>query len=187
MLRKYDVTDFWAERPRLFRERYGMIEVRDGKLYRVRLRPLPKLVSLAEVLFVGRAYHSRVGGDRCLLYYNQPRRFSNFIALKYIVSARDTTLASLHGALVVLDEIARMKRTDALLCDVSNFRISDRLLRRWGWEPHLPSRWRRHHIKRFYGSYPDNAGSTVLPPEPVAEPAAPLPLLEPAAGELVLS
>jgi hypothetical protein len=163
----HDITDFWAHAQRIRSGRYGVIDVRDGKLFRVRLRPFPKIVSIAEVVFAGRGYHAHVGGDRCLLFYNQPRRFSNFIALKYIVSSRDTTLASAHGALVVLDEIARIKQTDALLCDVSNFRISDRLLQRWGWEPHRPSRWRRHHIKRFYGTYPDNAGSTVLPPRPV--------------------
>ena len=34
-------------------------------------------------------------------------------------------------------------------------RISSRLAQRWGWEAHKPSRWRRHFIKRFYGSYPE--------------------------------
>jgi hypothetical protein len=169
MFWKYDITDFWAERDHIRDGRYGMIEVRDGEFIRLRLRLLPKVVSLAEVLLIGRWYHARAGGDRCLLFYNQPRRFSNFLALKYVVSARDTTLSSFHGALVVLDEIARIKGADALLCDVSNFRISDRLLARWGWQPHRPSRWRRHHIKRFYGTYPDNAGSTVLPPRPSAD------------------
>ena len=33
-------------------------------------------------------------------------------------------------------------------------RISSRLAERWGWQRHKPSRWRRHFIKRFYGSYP---------------------------------
>jgi hypothetical protein len=58
----------------------------------------------------------------------------------------------------VLDEIARLKRSDALLCDVSNWRISERLMARFGWEPHCPSRWHRHYIKRFYGEYPPPAG-----------------------------
>jgi len=58
----------------------------------------------------------------------------------------------------VLDEIARIKRSDALLTDASNLRISDRLLARWGWVPHTSSRWHRHHIKRFYGNYPPASG-----------------------------
>jgi hypothetical protein len=48
------------------------------------------------------------------------------------------------------------------LTDVSNLRISDRLLRRWGWEAHCPSRWHRHFIKRYYGTYPDPADAWQL-------------------------
>jgi hypothetical protein len=92
--------------------------------------------------------------DRCLLYYNQPRRFSNFLALKYIVSTHGTTYATFRTALITLDQIAELKRTDAILCDAANSRLSDRLFRRFGWEPHKPQRWRRNFIKRFYGAYP---------------------------------
>ena len=45
-----------------------------------------------------------------------------------LVSTRDCRLATVRGALVVLDEIARLKRSDAILADASNGRISDRLL-----------------------------------------------------------
>ena len=78
----------------------------------------------------------------------------NYLALKYVVSHRETTLASFRGALRVLDEIARLKGVDALVCEASNPRISARLLRRWGWERHLPRSRRRHYIKRFYGQFP---------------------------------
>ena len=57
--------------------------------------------------------------------------------------------------LVILDEIARLKGTDAIVAEVRNLRISERLLRRWGWESHMPTSRRRHYIKRFYGTYPD--------------------------------
>ena len=56
--------------------------------------------------------------------------------------------------MLVLDQIARLKRTDALLCDIAGSRISDRLMSRFGWEPHKPQRWHRNYIKRFYGQYP---------------------------------
>ena len=107
----------------------------------------------------GSRRHRERPGDRCLLYYNQPRRHPNFLALKYIVSHRDCTLATVQRRVDVLDEVARIKRSDAILCDVWNARISDRLLARWGWEPHSPSRWHRHYIKRFYGVYPAARGS----------------------------
>ena len=131
-----------------------MIEAADGRFRRVVLRPFPKIVSVPGAMLMGGLRHRRRPGDSIRLYYNRPRRFPNFLVLKYAESARRTSFASLTRALSVLDEIARLMRSDALLCDVSNGRISSRLLGRWGWEPHCPSWFHRHYIKRFYGSYP---------------------------------
>jgi hypothetical protein len=148
------VTDLAAGSDLLRRRHYGMIEVAQGRLRRVAIRPFPKLVSAPGILLIGGWRHQHQTGDRIRLYYNQPRRFSNFLVLKYAESARDTSMATLTRALAVLDEIARLKHSDALLCDVANARITTKLLGRWGWEPHCPSWFHRHHIKRFYGDYP---------------------------------
>ena len=79
----------------------------------------------------------------------------NFLALAYALSARETSMRTVRVGLDVLDEIARLKTSDALLCDAGNWRISQRFMRRWGWEPHCPTAWwHRHFIKRFYGAYP---------------------------------
>jgi hypothetical protein len=136
---------------------YGVIEAEGGRFRRVVLRPYPKLVSVPEILLLGGLYHRRRSADRCRLYYDQPRRFRNFLVVKYVVSGRGTTYRTCWRALDALDEIARLKRTDALLCDLSNWRISREMMARWGWEPHCPSRWHRHYIKRFYGRYPPPA------------------------------
>ena len=98
----------------------------------------------------------RIPGDRCRLYYNQPRTSPDYLALKYVLSSRDSSLATFFGALAVLDEVARIKRSDAIVTDVANFRISERLLARFGWERHTTSRWHRNYIKRFYGQYPQS-------------------------------
>lgn len=148
------VTDLRAQAEILRRRRYGVIEVAGERLVGVHLRPWPKLISIHEGLWFGGRYHRRHEGNRCLLYYNQPRAHSNFLALKYVRSSRGTTLATFRATLTLLDEIARIKGTDATVTDVSNLRISDRLLRRWGWEAHCASRWHRHFIKRYYGAYP---------------------------------
>jgi hypothetical protein len=74
--------------------------------------------------------------------------------VRYVISSHDCTYATARMAARVLDEIARIKGTDALLCDVAFSRISDRLLARWGWEPHKPQRFHRNYVKRFYGTYP---------------------------------
>lgn len=148
------ITDLAAGAETLTRRRYGVIEMVGGRLEAIRLRPFPKIVTAPGIMLFGNAFHEHSAGDRLWLYYNQPVRFPNFLVLKYVVSGRESPFASLTRALDVLDEIARLKRSDALLCDVGNWRISARLLTRWGWQPHCPSRWHRHYIKRFYGEYP---------------------------------
>ena len=148
------VTDLSSGADVLRRRAYGVIEAVEGRFRRIRLRPFPKLASVPEILLVGGTIHRHRRRDRCLVYYNQPRRFRNFLAVKYVVSSRGTKLATVCRALEVLDEVARLKGTDALLCDVANRRLSSAVLARWGWEPHCPSRWHRHYIKRFYGSHP---------------------------------
>lgn len=157
------VTDLIEGSEVLRRRPYGVIEVATGRFRGVVLRPFSKVISAPEILLFGGLFHAHRSGDRLRLYYNQPRRFRNFLVLKYVVSARQTGMGTLTRALAVLDEIARLKRSDALLCDVGNWRISTRLMGRWGWEPHCPSRWHRHYIKRFYGEYrppPDWIGGT---------------------------
>ncbi len=143
-----DGAEILARRP------YGVIELVEGQFRQVRLRPFAKFISVPEISLLGGWHHRRRPGDLVRLYYNQPWRFRNFLVLKYIVSARQTTMKTFCRALDVLDEIARLKRSDALLCDASNWRLSTKMIARWGWQPHSPSRWHRHYIKRFYGRYP---------------------------------
>ena len=107
-----------------------------------------------QLVGAGRGFDRRATGDRCWLYYNQPYWHRRFLALKFVVSSREATFGTFRSTLIVLDEIARIKHTDAILAEVRNLRISDRLLRRWGWESHLSASRRRHFIKRFYGNYP---------------------------------
>lgn len=148
------VQDWTANADVLRRRRYGVIETTAGRVTAVHLRPWPKLIAWPEVWPVDPLYHARGQSDRCLLYYNQPLFHSNFLALKYIVTTHGTSYATFHAALAALDVLAELKRSDALLCDAANRRISDRLLARFGWQPHKPQPWRRNFIKRFYGVYP---------------------------------
>ena len=147
-------TDLTKDAELLRRRRFGVIETVEGDLRQIRLRPFPTFASLAGVLFSGERQHARQVGDRCLIYYNQPFRAPKFLAVVYAISTRRTTYRTFYAATRVLDEIARLKGSDALLCDIGVSRISDRLMRRWGWEPHCPQRWHRDYIKRFYGKYP---------------------------------
>ncbi|OHB74777.1 MAG: hypothetical protein A2W31_05825 [Planctomycetes bacterium RBG_16_64_10] len=148
------VTDLAAGADIVRARRYGIVVVAEGRLVAVWMWPLPKLLAWPEVVPVGRRYHARGPRDRCRLYYNQPWRFPNYLALRYVVSAAGTSLATFRAALSVLDAIAQIKGSDALLCDIANSRISARLMARWGWQAHKPGRMHRNYIKRFYGKYP---------------------------------
>jgi hypothetical protein len=151
------VTDFEAESERVRARRYGVIETVGGRLQAIHLRPWPKLVAWPEFWPLSPRYHAAGEPDRCLLYYNQPRRLPNFLALKYIVSTAGTSYRTFRAALVVLDAIAELKRIDAIVCDAANVRLTNRLMARFGWEPHKPQRWHRNFIRRFYGAYPTAA------------------------------
>jgi hypothetical protein len=148
------IRDFDSGRDRIRARRYGVIEICNGTLRAVHLRPWPKCVSLTELLPLGPRYHRRGRADRCLLYYNQPWRIPNFLALRYVISSEGTSYRTFRAALAMLDRIAALKQIDAIVCDAANIRLSDRFMKRMGWEPHKPQRWHRNFIRRFYGVYP---------------------------------
>lgn len=140
---------------KIFCRAYGIIVIENGQFQQVRFKPWPKIISSFEVNHFGEKTHTQSEAiDRCTLYYNQPFFHKNFLALKYVVSNRGTSFRSFRLATKILDEVAQIKRSDALVCEVSNLRISDRLLSRWGWQEHLQNNSGRHFIKRFYGKYP---------------------------------
>src|SRR3954453_11709757 len=112
--------------------RYGVIETAGSKLRAVHLRAWPKLLAAPELLPLGPKYHQRGEADRCLLYYNQPRRMPNFLALKYIVTTYRTGFRTFRAALTALDAIAEIKRIDAIVCDAANLRLSDLVMARLG-------------------------------------------------------
>lgn len=153
------ICDLGSESDRLRAWRYGVIETVGGKFTAVHLRAWPKLASLPELWPQGLKYHAQGQADRCFLYYNQPRRMPNFLALRYVVSTEGTSYRTFRAALLALDAVAEIKRTDAIVCDAANMRLSDRLMARLGWEPHKPQRWHRNFIRRFYGVYPSRVGA----------------------------
>ena len=154
--------DLQADADLLRRRFHGIIETRDGQLSVIYLRPWPATVSIFRLWrdMWGRTVTPKE--DVCRLYFDQLRSQPNYMALKYVVSHSGTSFATARAAARVLDEIARIKRTDAIVCEARNARISDRLLARWGWQRHVLTSKRRHFIKRFYGYYPVRGGLSLL-------------------------
>ena len=151
------VTDLELQADELRAGSCGVIEIVASRLVDIHLWPWPKQASLLEVWWGENWHHHRAKGDRCLLYYKQPRRLPNFLALTYILSSSGATFRTSRGALAVLDEIAHIKRSDAIVCQVKSSRITERLLRRFGWDRHITGSRSRHYIKRFYGEYAEPA------------------------------
>lgn len=150
-------TDLSDPQGKIFCRAYGTIIVEDGEFQRIRFKPWPKIISSLEINLLGQKTHNAAESqDRCTLYYNQPFFHKRFLALKYIVSTKGTSFKSFRLAVRVLDEVARIKQSDAIVSEVTNFKISNRLMKRWGWESHLKDRPNRHFIKRFYGEYPES-------------------------------
>ncbi len=144
------VTDLERQQATVRKRRYGVLSVSAGQFEQICFRPFPKLFSIQEFTAIGGWRRRNAAGDRCWLYFNQPRNHSQFIAVKFVIGTPNMSLLTLHAALRTLDRIGQIKGSDALLCDAANLRISDRMLKRFGWEPHAPSRWHRNFIRRLY-------------------------------------
>jgi hypothetical protein len=129
--------------------------MRAGKLVEVQRRLSCGSVSVAQVWW--QAKYGRNDDDICWIDYHQPLGMSGFLTLDYIRSGTKAGFKTFVGACNVLDEIARIRGTSAIVAHVTNGNISDRLLSRLGWEKHL-SHWNgRHWIRRFYDGYPESA------------------------------
>jgi hypothetical protein len=151
------IREIEANRETLRKRPYGVIEVLQGRFVRVQLRPWPKYASLLEVHWLQAMKSKRHQQDGCRLFYNQPMGHRNFLTLSYVESSLNTQLKTIYRALDVLTQIAYIKQSDAIIAEVTNKRISDRLLIRRGWERYMEQKRQRHWIKRFYGSFPESA------------------------------
>lgn len=137
--------------------RRGVIVVSGGELKSIRKRYWPQVGSSARIWWD--AKFRSVQTDTCWLYYSSTRAIPGFVTLDYVRSGQHTTLRTFRGAVLVLDEIARRRQAVALFAHVGTTAISDRLLRRWGWEPHAQHLSGRHWVKRFYDGYPETSWS----------------------------
>lgn len=135
------------------RRRYGVIRVESGTFHSLTLRPWPKLISRLEIETLGRWKHAR-GGDSCRMYYNFPLSSPGFLTLAYVESTRQTSWKTLRRSVEVLDWVAEVRGASASVCELSNEKITSRVMQRVGWEPHCENLAGRHFIKRFYGKYP---------------------------------
>ncbi|MEO8269069.1 MAG: hypothetical protein ABI557_05080 [Aureliella sp.] len=149
------VTDVAASAALLRSRRSGQIVTQAGRLRAIYGRWWPYAGNLLQAKWDARL--RPMAGDRCELFYHQSGAEGGFLTLAYVRSGKSTSVSTCYAATLVLDEIARLKQSGAMVCHVANGRISHRLLERWGWQAHCLQWKGRHYIKRLYGNYPSIA------------------------------
>lgn len=153
MFRIEAVSDPIDEAERIRRWRCGRIVMRGGRLVEIQRRLTCGSVSVAQVWWQSR--YGRNADDLCWLDYHQPFGMPGFLTLDYVRAGTRAGYKSLIGAAHVLDEIARQRGAIAIVAHVTNGNISDRFMRRLGWQRHLEHWQGRHWIRRFYNGFPD--------------------------------
>lgn len=167
LLQLDSVSDPRNNEDKIRRWRSGRIVMQAGKLVEIQQRFFSGTVSVAEVWL--QAKFGRRAEDRCWLDYHQPRGMPSFLTLDYIRTGTMASYNTFISAFQILDEIARIRATAAIVTHVTNRHISNRLLMRHGWERHMECWKGRHCIRRYYGSYPKSRIHRLIDPnsEPV--------------------
>lgn len=126
---------------------YGELELSDGKLIGIYPRWWPRCGSQWEAF--QDSYFRTLPRDFCRAYYAFPRRAPGFMSVLYARSGPKTQYKTLYRAVVVMDEIARLRDAQAIVCQTISLRASERLMNRWGYVRHAQSLGSNHFIKRL--------------------------------------
>lgn len=113
----------------------------------VQRRWFPGLESLALVWWQSK--WGRSDDQRCILDFHVPWGMSAFISVDFIHSGTQSGYRNFRASLGMLDAIAKARKSYAIVAHVTNPMITDRLLKRFGWEQHCLEWKGRHWIKRF--------------------------------------
>jgi hypothetical protein len=152
--------------------RHGIIHTSQGILMGIQPRWWAYRPSLIRVWWDQRArQESLCEADHCWLYFGQPRSCPGFVTLNYIRTSRRTSLATVRTALEVLDEIASTHQARAIVCHVSNGRLTDGVMNRAGFERHARHLPGDHFIKRYSERPHDGSTSQYPVPSHVRTPA----------------
>ena len=127
--------------------RYGVVEVHNDHAYQIQRRLLPKMPSIWEAWLD--ACWRRLPDNEVRLYYNVPYRCDGFMVLAYARAGSKTSLASFRTGLSVLEEIAKLKRLQAIVCHATNPRLTERVMNYFGYNRHASHLKGYHYIKRL--------------------------------------
>lgn len=127
--------------------RYGVIVVRNDSEYAIHRRIFPKIPSRLEAWIDAR--WRRLPDNCWQLYYNAPYRCPGFLVLAYVCAGGNTSVASLRTGMAVLDEVARMKGLQSIVCETTNPKLTSRVMKYFGYIQHAHQLKGLHYIKRL--------------------------------------
>ena len=126
---------------------FGEIELSHGQLVRIRPRWWPRFGSQWESF--QDSYVRTLPEDFLRAYYAFPWRAPGYMTVLYAQSGPRTQYKTLHRAVEAMNEIASLRDTQAIVCQLVNQRGTERLMNRWGYVRHAASLGDNHFIKRF--------------------------------------
>ena len=127
--------------------RYGEIELADGKLVAIYPRWWPRVGSQWESY--RESYNRTLQADFCRAYYAFPRRAPGYMSVLYARSGPNTRYKTILSAVSIMDEIAILNNSNAIVCQIISERGTERLMKRWGYVRHAASLGDNHYIKRL--------------------------------------
>lgn len=127
--------------------RYGEVEVSNGEVVAIYPRWWPRVGSQWESW--QDSVHRTLPTDSCRAYYAFPRRAPGFMSVLYARSGPGTQYKSIARAASAMDEIARIRDAQAIVCQMISERGTERLMKRWGYVRHAFSLGDNHYIKRL--------------------------------------
>lgn len=127
--------------------RYAQIELCDGQLIAIVGRWWPWIGSQWNVWHD--AYFRPLRPDFCRFFYAFPIRAPGFMSVLYCQSGPRTQYKTFHQGVILLDQIARIHRAQAIVCQAASHRFNERVMRRLGYERHALHLGDNHYIRRL--------------------------------------
>lgn len=127
--------------------RYGEIEVSSGSLVAIHRRWWPRIGSQSEAYLD--SYHRTLPSDSCRAYFAFPFRAPGYMTVLYARGGPNLQYKTIDQAVLVMDEIAQLRDSNAIVCQVVSDRGTERLMNRWGYVRHACTLGDNHYIKRF--------------------------------------
>lgn len=127
--------------------RYGEIELFNGSLAAIYPRWWPRWGSQWESYWD--SYHRVLPADHCIAYFAFPRSAPGYMSVLYAHSGPNTQYKTIYRAVSTMDQIAKLRNSDAIVCQMVSERGTERLMNRWGYVRHALSLGDNHYIKRL--------------------------------------